>query len=107
MHAIKWELSRSLRSSIEMYVDDIIGVCFEEDLAEDLVCAREVCTDLLGSSAVADDKTEWGSRLDIIGFTVDLDLMSVTISRQNFLNTLYGFMSIDLVRPLDSIKICL
>ena len=99
--AIKWELSHSLRSSIEMYVDDIIGVCFEEDLAEDLVRARGVCTDLLGSSAVADDKTEWGRRLDIIGFTVDLDLMSVTISRKNFLNTLYGFMSIDLEAPIS------
>ena len=62
-----------------MYVDDIIGVCFEEDLAEDLVRARGVCTDLLGYSAVADDKTEWGRRLDIIGFTVDLDLRSLSL----------------------------
>ena len=38
--AIKWELSRSLKSSFEMYVDDIIGVCFEEDLAEDLIRTR-------------------------------------------------------------------
>ena len=48
---------------------------------------------------VVDDKTEWGRRLDIFGFTVDLDLTSVTISRKKFLNTLDGFMSIDLEAP--------
>ena len=97
--AIKWELSHSLRSSVEKYVDDIIGVCFEEDISEDLVRARAICTDLLGSSAVADDKTESGRRLDIIGFTVNLNLMRVTIPSKNFLNILYGFMSIDLEAP--------
>ena len=99
--AIKWELSHILKSSVEMYVDDIIGICFEEDIAEDIVRAKKVCTDLLGSSAVAEDKTEWGRRLDIIGFTVDLDLMRVTISRKNFLNTLFGFMSVDVEEPIS------
>ena len=82
--AIKWELSHTLKSAVEMYVDDIIGICFEEDMAEDLVLARKVCTGLLGPSAVADEKTEWGRRLDIIGFTVDLDSRRVTISKKNF-----------------------
>ena len=67
-----------------MYVDDIIGVCFEADMVKDLARAREVCTALLGSSAVADDKTESGRRLDIIEFTVDLDRMRVSISKKNF-----------------------
>ena len=67
-----------------MYVDDIIGICFEEDMGEDLVLPRKVCTGLLGPSAVADEKTEWGRRLDIIGFTVDLDSRRVTISKKNF-----------------------
>ena len=99
--AIKWELSHILKSSVEMYVDDIIGVCFQDDIAEDLERTKAVCTDLLGSLAVADDKTEMGRRLDIIGYTVDLDLMRVTISRKNFLNTLYGFMTIDLEVPIS------
>ena len=99
--AIKWELSRTLKSAVEMYVDDIIGVCFEEDVVDDLAVAREVCVSLLGSTAVADDKTEWGRRLDIIGYTVDLDSSRVTISRKNFLNTLYGFLSINLDLPIS------
>ena len=98
--AIKWELSHTLKSAVEMYVNDIVGVCFEEDIVEDLAVAREVCISLLGSTAVADDKTEWGRRLDIIGYTVDLDSSRVTISRKNFLNTLYGFFSINLDQPI-------
>lgn len=94
--ALKWEPSHSLKSSVEIYVDDIIGVCFDVDLEGDLVAAREICTALLGPSAVADDKTEAGRRLDIIGFAVDLDSKRVTISKKNFQNTLYGFMSINL-----------
>ena len=82
--AIKWELSHTLKSAVEMYVDDIIGVCFEDDLVQDLAVAREVCISLLGSTAVADDKTEWGRRLDIIGYTIDLDTSMVTISRKFF-----------------------
>lgn len=43
-----------------MYVDDIIGVCFADEVDTDLATTREICTSLLGSGAVADDKTEKG-----------------------------------------------
>lgn len=76
-----------------MYVDDVIGVCFEEDLPTDLQRTRDICTNLLGSGAVADDKTESGRRIDVIGYTVDLDTERVLIARKNFLSALHGFMS--------------
>ena len=53
-------LSHVLQSMTEMYVDDIIAVCMDKDLASDLVTAKGVCTRLLGLMAVANDKTEWG-----------------------------------------------
>ena len=99
--AIIWELSHVLNSCVDMYVDDIIGACFDENLQSDLVIARQVCTDLLGTTAVADDKTEWGRRLDIIGYVLDLDKERVSISQKNFLNTLYGFLTIDLDAPMS------
>ena len=98
--AIKWELDHLLRSLIDMYVDDIIGVCLIKDLESDLAEARRVCTSLLGSKAVADDKTEWGTRLDIIGYVIDLGLKRVSIARKNFLNTVYGFFTVDVERPI-------
>jgi hypothetical protein len=64
--AISWELKHTLRSTTLMYVDDIIGVCFAEYLESDLAATRGIWTALLGSGAVADDKTETRMRLDII-----------------------------------------
>jgi hypothetical protein len=80
-----------------MYVDDIVGVCFEGAMKEDLARTRSICTDLLGPNSVADDKTEYGIRLDMIGYTIDLstspDRARVLIARKNFLTALHGFIS--------------
>ena len=93
--AIKWELQHRLRSATTMYVDDIIGVNMEEDLADDLRLTQDVCTGLLGPTAVADDKTEAGRRLDVIGSVIDLDIERVLIARKNHLNTLHGFINVN------------
>lgn len=93
-------VSHAPTSSFEMYVNDITGVCFKDNLAGDLIAAKGVCTTLLGSSAVADEKTESGRRLDIIGYSVDLDSKTVTISTKIFLSTLNGFMPINLDVPI-------
>ncbi len=93
--AISWELTHALRSFTLMYVDDVIGVGTESDIPEDLRRTRDICTRLLGPSAVADDKTEVGRRLDVIGYTIDLDIQRVLIARKNFLNALHGFLTVD------------
>jgi hypothetical protein len=56
---------------------------------------------LLGSGAVADDKTETGRGLDIIGYTVDLDNRRVSIARKNFLAALHGFIGTDVKKRLN------
>lgn len=99
--AICWELKYALKSSTLMYVDDIIGVCLAKDVVADLRLTRDICTSLLGSSAVADDKTEIGRRLDIIGYTVDLDLKIVSIAKKNHLAALHGFIGTDLTKRLN------
>ena len=99
--AISWELKYALRSSTLMYVDDIIGVCFADDVEQDLAKTREICTSLLGSGAVADDKTETGLRLDIIGYTIDLESKRVSIAKKNFLTALHGFIGTDVTKRLN------
>jgi hypothetical protein len=103
--AITWELRHALRSRTVMYVDDIVGVCFEADLKGDLARTREICVDLLGPSSVADDKTEHGTRLDVIGYTIDLSTSDqcarVLISRKNFLTALHGFISTDTSKRIN------
>jgi hypothetical protein len=90
--AMTWELKHALRSSTLMYVFDI---------AEDLAVTRRICTSLLGSGSVADDKTETGTRLDIIGYTVDLDTRRVSIAKRNVLAALHGFIGSDVNKRLN------
>ena len=89
---IQWELKHLLHSLILMYVDDIISVCFAKDI---------VCTRLLGPAAAADDKTETGPEFTFSGYTVDLTTQRVTIAKNNFLNTIYGFLEVDLTAAIS------
>ena len=84
-----------------MYVDDLMGVCIKEDLEADLITARGICTSLLGPGSVADDKTESGVRLDMIGYTISLPDNRVLISRKNFFTALHGFISTDVTRQIN------
>jgi hypothetical protein len=84
-----------------MYVDNIIGVCFAEDLDADLANTRAICTNLLGSGAVADDKTESGRKLEVIGYTICLDTQRVGIAEKNFLKALHGFVTTDVTARLN------
>ena len=56
---------------------------------------------LLGSGAVAHDKTEVGRRLDVIGYTIDLDTERVLIAKKNYLTALHGFVSTDLQQRIN------
>ena len=90
-----------IRGRMTMYVDDMIAVCMAWDLEHDKGQAKAASEGLLGSKAIADDKCADGTRLDVIGWTVDLTQRLVTIARKNFLKTLYGFFEVDLSRPVQ------
>ena len=83
-----------IRGRMTMYVDDMIAVCMAWYLEHDKGQAKAVSERLLGSKAIADDKWADGTRLDVIGWTVDLTQRLVTIARKNFLKTLYGFFEV-------------
>jgi hypothetical protein len=55
---------------------------------------------LLGDSAVEDDKTESGRRLDLIGWDIDLDKERVGIARKNALKAFFGYARQDLFRKI-------
>ena len=65
-------------------------------IEDDLKLTQEVCTNLLGPNAVADEKTEVALRIDVIGYIVDLDTQRVLIARKNFLSALHGFISLNM-----------
>lgn len=94
---IKKRLQLVLPGGVTMYVDDIIGICFTNDYINYIrTKVPEVCTSLLGSTAMADDKWIYGRRVEIIGWDIDLDKRIVTLSKKNFLKAFYGFFTVDL-----------
>jgi hypothetical protein len=98
--ALTWEMRHALRSSTVMYVDDIMGVCFKMDLDFDLALAKDICIGLLGPGSVAEDKTESGVRLEMIGYAISLPDNRVSISRKNFLTALHDIISTDVTKRI-------
>ena len=92
---LRREIGKRIRGRMHMYVDDLFGITLKRFLDEDMTAARSVCEGLLGSQAMAEDKWEVGLRLDIIGWSVDLELSRVSIARRNFLKIVYGFFAVD------------
>jgi hypothetical protein len=97
--AILWELrhntSLGFRGRVEMYVDDLMGICRFADWphVEDVV--RRFCESLLGEGCIAPLKTECGRRIDGIGYSLDLDIQRVGIARHNILKALYVNLNVD------------
>ena len=65
-----------------MYMDDIMGVCWDVSLFNDSAIARHICNGLLGPYAIAEDETETGRRLDMLGNVVYIDKSFLSIARK-------------------------
>jgi hypothetical protein len=96
--ALVWELNSPLgtvgsrlRGKALMYVDDLAGVSFEDDLQHDLGVAHALIEGLLGIGAVAADKTKLDGEeqdtkpgeLNFIGYKIDHHLKKTGITRKN------------------------
>jgi hypothetical protein len=74
-----------------MYVDDLLAVSTAKTVDRDMAQADAAITLLLGDKAVAKHKDECDRVLNWIGWQIDLNNRSVTISRRNLLKTIYVF----------------
>ena len=84
-----------IQGRAHMYVDDIMGITTRSSIEFDMSATDRVVTGLLGPDAIAVEKDEHGRRLEWIGWDVDLDTRSVTLSHRNLLKTVYVFFSFD------------
>lgn len=94
--ALAHEFRLHLTGMVEMYVDDILGVCLKAHLEADMQRVATICNGLLGSAdrpAIAPKKTVFGRRLTVIGYDFDLNTMLVSISRKNVDKATFGFLS--------------
>jgi len=99
---LKAEIQRRLGSEglDDVYCDDIMGITLARSLEKCQRVVVEVITGLLGPDAHAIEKDESGRAVELIGYLVDLDARSVTLSRRNFNKVLYGFFAVDLSKPI-------
>ena len=82
-------INHDINGEVKVYVDDLCG-CSALDVSEnDQTLSSNVCTGLLGDNALAEDKHEVGRRLDMIGWSFDLNLKTVSVSYNNHLKTVY------------------
>ena len=75
------------------YVDDGMGVGPKQMVDDWLKAITKTIEDLLGPTSVEYRKVEKGRKLDWIGWEVDLDAMSVSLSKKNMDKTIYAFFS--------------
>jgi hypothetical protein len=103
--AIKWELRHKLRGKAVMYVDDICGISLRRYLQSDMTCARSIVTDLLGSKSLAIEKEEHGTRIEIIGWVIDLDTCRLSVAKKNLLKAFYALFTLDLTVKTNLIEV--
>ena len=83
---------------ILIYVDDLMIFTTRTALERDMRQARDTCTSLLGNDAVEDAKSAFGRRMDLIGWSVDLDQRNVSVSLKNFQKALAAFVRVAVER---------
>ena len=94
--AIVWELNEGVTHKLQgdclMYVDDISGVCFDEDVEGDQAKVKVLVEGLLGKGAIADTKTfvDTNGILDLIGYRLDISQQRVGISERNVRKAFYA-----------------
>jgi len=91
---LMFELEKVFMGLARMFCDDIMGVCWKQDVEHELNAVRMKVLGLVGPNSVAEKKTEVGTALVELGYMVDLGKMAVSISQRNLLNALFGFMEI-------------
>ncbi len=86
---IDWELNRGVQHKLLgeslMYVDDIIGVSFEDDVEQDQATVTTLVEGVLGIGAIADKKTvrDVNGVIEAIGYKIDHVQNRVGISDKN------------------------
>jgi hypothetical protein len=98
--AVDWELNVGVRHRLHgmsmMYVDDIMGVSFEEDVDDDQATVTQLVEGLLGKGAIATNKTvkDVDGVLEAIGYRLDHITNRVGISEKNVKKAFFAAYSI-------------
>jgi hypothetical protein len=95
--AIVWELNnRILAGAMKQYVDDGFGTSLDTEVEDDIAATQTFINALLGEGAFACHKLLRGPQITFIGYDIDLDAATVSISKRNILKGIFAFSNTDL-----------
>ena len=88
-------IGHDIEGGLKVYVDDLCGCSGVSHADKDQSIAEAICLDLMGDDSLAKDKHFQGRRMDMLGWSFDLDLQTVSVSETNHLKTVFCIFSID------------
>ncbi len=86
----------SLYSRLRMYVDDGCGASLLAHAQADLQTAIDLMRQLLGDASVNTDKVKTGRILDMLGWCINLEDMTISPAHKNMLKAIYVFFCRDI-----------
>jgi hypothetical protein len=98
--ALKIEINKFIHGCINIYVDDLLGVSLRRHLESDIATAKSICCRLFNSECIEDSKTVSGRVLTVIGYTINLDSLMVSVAQKNYLRVIYGLSTITFERKV-------
>ena len=98
--SLRFVLRRQVDGGLDMFVDDLMGCTRSSSLQNDMSKAAVAIYGLLGSKAVAEEKSLHGRVLEFIGWEVDLNKRVISAAPKNLYKALYGFCMTDLSKTV-------
>jgi len=90
-------INKKIWGVVLIYVDDMMGITHVDKLAGDMKITHEIVTLVLGPGSVADNKTESGSRLTLIGWDIDAsrEAQDFAMSEKNLKKAMFAFFELN------------
>jgi len=89
-------ISPKMRGVGKFYVDDQMAISTMTHRAHDMAASAAVTRALLGSTAIAEDKSEFGRVMVWIGWLFNLNTMTVSMAPKNMIKALFAFFCCDI-----------
>jgi hypothetical protein len=100
---IRKKLKLILTGEADIYVDDIMGVCSQDELVVEMEKVRNMLLGLLGPYSLALEKEETSTvskEIVWVGWGIDLRSGTISLSTKNCLKCVYVFFSVNIKLPV-------
>ena len=103
--ALMFEAKKLLYGMACMFCDDVMGVCWKDEVDSEIATMRRLIISLMGDGSVADHKTESGVSVVILGYLVDLKRGFVAVASHNLYKALYGFLELEVEELVSFVQV--